>query len=394
MKKYLTAFFLVYLICFGFSYAYFSDTFSLSSALTGKKVAPIEEPVSEEKVSYFVPFTIKQGEPKDQECPLNGTMRTQTEKDWWSKHRPLGVMIENHEDSRPQSGLSMADIVYEAVAEGGITRFLAIYYCQDAPFVGPVRSARTYFLDFLSPYADYPLYAHVGGANTPGPADAISQIGEYGWNQYNDLNQFSVGFPVYSRDYERLGRPVATEHTMYSSTTKLWDYAEKERNLTAINEEGKRWDANYIPFKFKEDSKSGSQISPSYYFWSGMYKDEYRVTWKYDKSSNSYLRFNAGKEHLDLNTKKQLKVKNIVVLFMTEERANDGYEGNAHLLYGTQGQGDAVFFLDGDKIEGTWSKLDRESQLKLKDLSGQEIKFNRGQIWFSILPIGNTIEEE
>src|SRR5436190_5928782 len=131
------------------------------------------------------------GLPKTEPCPLNGVKYSTQQRDWWLQHRPLGVMIENHKESRPQSGLSFADVVYEAVAEGGITRFLGMYYCQDALIVGPVRSARTYFVDFVSEYSEYPLYAHVGGANAAGPADALGQIAGYGWNGYNDLNQFS-----------------------------------------------------------------------------------------------------------------------------------------------------------------------------------------------------------
>jgi hypothetical protein len=151
--------------------------------------------------------------PRTEACPLNGSLKTQQAKDAWSKRRPLAVMIENHEESRPQSGLSSADVVYEAVAEGGITRFMAVFLC---PFndiqVGPVRSARTYFLDWVSEYNS--LYAHVGGANTPGPANALGQIIDY---KILDLNQFGIGFPTFWRDYQRLGHPVATEHTMYSS---------------------------------------------------------------------------------------------------------------------------------------------------------------------------------
>lgn len=129
--------------------------------------------------------------PKTESCPINGAMYSKQQKAWWEKHAPLGVMIENHLEARPQSGLSSADIVYEAVAEGGITRFLAIFYCQDAEFIGPVRSARTYFVDMVSEYGPSPLYAHVGGANTPGPANALGQISDYGWAGVNDLNLFS-----------------------------------------------------------------------------------------------------------------------------------------------------------------------------------------------------------
>ena len=111
-------------------------------------------------------MTIDTSGPRDQKCPLNGAYFTKGEREVWEKRRPLAVMIENHADSRPQSGLSRADVVYEAVAEGGISRFLAVFYCGAAagsakPYdVGPVRSARTYFLDWASEYADYPLYLH------------------------------------------------------------------------------------------------------------------------------------------------------------------------------------------------------------------------------------------
>jgi len=390
MKKYISLFLIIFFFSTGVSYAVFSRNSSNSPA----KTTEIKTPEDTSSTASFSPFTIKAGEAKTEECPINGVMRTKTEKDWWVTHRPLGVMVENHIDARPQSGLSRADVVYEAVAEGGITRFLSIFYCQDAPFVGPVRSARTYFLDFLSPYADFPLYAHVGGANTPGAADAISQIGEYGWNQLNDLNQFSLGFPTYWRDYERLGHPVATEHTMYSTTTKLWNFAEKTRALTNVDEKGVSWDENFKKFSFKDDAKDVGAISPSYYFWAGMFKNDYSVKWKYDATSNSYLRFNGDKAHLDLNTNKQLAAKNVVVLFMTEERANDGYEGNQHLLYGTSGTGDMVLFQDGKEIKGTWSKTDRESQFVFTDSTNKEIKFNRGQIWFSIVPVGVNITTE
>ena len=211
-------------------------------------------------------------------------------------------MIENHEESRPQSGLSFADVVYEAVAEGGITRFLAVFYCQEPGQLGPVRSARTYFIDFLSEYGDNPLYAHVGGANQPGPADAIGQLSNYGWTAYNDLNQFSIGFPVFWRDYERLGRTVATEHTMYSSAEKLWDYGAKKRELTNKDEDGVEWDEDFTQYSFKDEagtSDRGKAQSIHVEFWDSM--PNYFVDWKYDPVENVYKRNNGkngGQPHL------------------------------------------------------------------------------------------------
>ena len=325
--------------------------------------------------------------PKTEPCPLNGTLYSKQQKDWWEKHRPLGIMIENHQEARPQSGLSSADVLYEAVAEGGITRFLAIYYCNSAENVGPVRSARTYFLDFISEYGDSPLYVHVGGANQDGPADALSQIEDYGWVGLNDMNQFSIGFPTFWRDYDRLGHPAATEHTMYSTTEKLLQFAGTKRKLAAEDEDGVSWTKGFIPYSFKEDAPVAQRPSLQKIhleFWT---KDpDYAIDWIYEPTGNIYKRNNGGKPHTDLNNKKQLTAKNIVVLKMIETNANDGYENNAHLLYRTKGTGKAHIFMDGKETVGTWRKDSRIARTLLFDNTGLPIKFDKGTIWFEILP--------
>jgi hypothetical protein len=344
--------------------------------------APITEPTKNSSGK----LTFDDSLPKTESCPLNGAMYSKQQKAWWEKHEPLGVMIENHTDARPQSGISFADIVYEANAEGGITRFLTVFYCQDANVVGPVRSARTYFVDFVSEYGSFPLYAHVGGANSAGPADALGQIEDYGWGGVNDLNQFSIGFPVYLRDYDRLGHEVATEHTMYSSTTKLWDYAAKNRKITDVNSDGESWAENFTPYTFKDDEKAAARPatqSINFDFWDGY--DAYGVGWTYDRNTNSYLRTNGGKPHIDLDTKQQLSAKNVVILFMKESRANDDYPGNQHMLYGTKGTGNATIFRDGEEIDGTWSKKNRTAHLYLKDKRGNDIALDRGKIWFEVV---------
>jgi hypothetical protein len=324
--------------------------------------------------------------PKTEPCPLNGEKYSQQQKNWWEKHRPLGVMIENHENARPQSGLSSADVIYEAVAEGGITRFLAIYHCQAPSQVGPVRSARTYYLDFISEYGVYPLYAHVGGANTPGPANALGQIDDYGWEGYNDLNQFSIGFPTFWRDYNRLGHATATEHTMYSTTDKLWAYA-KTRGLTNVDKDGDSWDQDYAPYQFKDDASANDRAKTQTLhleFWSS--DSRYFIDWKYDPQTNLYHRVNGGSPLMDRNNNKQLTTKNIVVLFMRESVANDGYDAGQHLLYGTKGKGSALILMDGKQIKGSWAKSGREGKTILTDSKGNEIELNRGKIWFEILP--------
>lgn len=369
----------IYLISTGFSYAVFSTAFS------SKKVVTSPLPTSSKTTGGDVTL-FDETLPKTEPCPLNGVLYSKQQKEWWEEHRPLGVMIENHQEARPQSGLSAADVVYEAVAEGGITRFLAVFYCQDAGQIGPVRSARTYFLDFISEYGEYPLYAHVGGANQPGPADALSQIDDYGWIGYNDLNQFSIGFPVFWRDYDRLGHTVATEHTMYSTTKKLWDFS-KSRGLTSVDKKGNSWNQKFITYTFKDDApSSGTPEAQQIHleFWNNY--DEYFVDWNYDKVGNLFKRSKGQTPYIDKDNNKQLTAKNIVVLFMQESNADDGYENNVHLLYKTKGIGKAYVFMDGKRIKATWKKDGRTARTLLFDSQGLPVKFNKGTIWFEILP--------
>lgn len=372
---------LIYLASAGISYGAFQF---LSGSSTGL-ISPVEMPQAGSG------FKIDPNAPKTEKCPLNGGMFSKAEKQIWGKRRPLTVMIENHAESRPQSGLSKADVVYEAVAEGGITRFLAVFYCNAAEevTVGPVRSARTYFMDFASEYGDYPLYAHVGGANKPGPANALGQIGDYGWlAKGNDMNQFSIGFPTYWRDYERIGHEVATEHTMYSTTEKLWGVAAK-RGLNATDEEGNKWDAKFTEWKFKGDEKleaRGATSKIDFSFWSN--SPDYAVTWDYNKEQNQYLRVNGGQLHKDLNSDSQIQVKTVIVQFMKEKGPIDEVK---HMLYTTTGTGKALVFQDGRVLEGTWAKEKRQSRTKLTDSTGKEITLNRGPIWIEIVPSGQKV---
>lgn len=328
--------------------------------------------------------------PKSAACPLNGSMHVEAAKARWEKRRPLAVMIENHQEARPQSGLTSADVVYETVAEGGITRFMAVFYCNYGDVqVGPVRSARTYFLDWLSEYDA--LYAHVGGANTPGPADALGQIEKYG---IKDLNQFSIGFPTYWRDYQRLGHEVATEHTMYSTIQKLWDVGAKRGWTNVDQDDNSSWDANFVQWKFKDPQPGGTTAKITVPFWQN--QGEYTVEWNYSQTCNCYLRKNGGADHIDLNNKKQIGPVNIVVQFEEESHANDGYENNVHLLYATNGSkgastGKALIFQDGKVITGKWTKATRVSREKFIDDSGKEIQFNKGQIWIQTVPTGNQV---
>ncbi|PIQ73431.1 hypothetical protein COV58_02465 [Candidatus Roizmanbacteria bacterium CG11_big_fil_rev_8_21_14_0_20_36_8] len=333
-------------------------------------------------------------DPKTEPCPLNGQLYSKSQREKWKLRRPLGIMVQNNSESRPQSGLSSADIVHEAVAEGGITRFLTIYYCEDPKIVGSVRSARIYFVKLLQGFGEYPLYAHVGGANTPGPADALGEIKDLDWYLYNDLDQFAVPFPNYWRDYDRLpGR--ATEHTVYTNTQKLWAFAKKSRDLTNVDENEVEWSKNWEPWKFVEDARTtdrGTVKSIKYGFWDDELGSAYTVSWAYDSVSNIYKRSNGGEPHIDLNTKEQLSAKNVIVVFADETAANDGYEGGQHLLYDVVGSDDVIIFKNGKAIKGTWEKLTEEDMMRFYDDKGDEVSLVSGKIWISILPTGNKVD--
>ncbi len=378
-KKIIFSALIVYFATTGISYFLFAKT-----PLADKLSSPVPPPVGSNGQLVF-----DESLPKTEACPLNGQKYSKQQRAWWEDHRPLGVMIENHENSRPQSGLNSADVVYEIVAEGGITRFLVVYHCMAPVQVGPVRSARTYFLDYISEYGTNPLYAHVGGANTPGPADALSQINKYGWGSYNDMNQFSIGFPTFWRDYNRLGHATATEHTMYSTTDKLWKFAKEERGLGAEDEDGNSWDEGFVPYKFKDKESKGTSQAIHVEYWER--DSNYFIDWFFDPATNSYNRNNGGKPHVDRNTNKQFNAKNIVAIFTRESSANDGYENNAHLLYKTVGSGKARVFIDGKEIEATWEKDSRTDRTKILNESGEEIEFNRGRIWFHVLPLEGVV---
>ena len=340
-------------------------------------------------------------EPQTEECPLNGAMYGKSAKAKWETRRPLAVVIENHKEARPQSGISSADVVYEAVAEGGVTRTMSIFYCQDAKTVGPVRSARVHFINLLREWGNNPLYAHVGGANcdeTTGsgcgngaPADALGYLRDIGWNFYNDLNQFSIPYPYFYRDYDRLP-DVATEHTMYSSTAKLWEYAAKNRKLTNVDEEGLPWDKGWTPWTFVDEAKMGARgkESPIAYDFYDTNVAEYGVRWEYDATNNVYKRLNGGKAHLDFNTGKQLVAKNVIVIEAKESSANDDYPGG-HVVYRLTGTGPMYAFQNGGVIQGTWEKEELDSKMQFRDTSGKEIPIVRGTVWISMIPEGNDV---
>lgn len=349
--------------------------------------------------------------PKTQECPISGQKYTKPEEDMWNTHRPITVMIENHADARPESGLSRADVVYEAVAEGGITRFLAVFYCgipAEAVKVAPVRSVRIYFVNLAAGYGTKPIFLHQGGANDfcpdcPGgvkprskinpTVNAYAALDKLGWRngtRGNDMDGgFNVGFPVVVRDQYRLGStPSAWEHSVVADLDEVYKEADK-RGFNFKDEDGDLWTDGFRKWLF-EDGKAASSPSASdikFNFWESM--PGYNVEWKYDSASNTYKRSNGGKAHIDQEFDKlQLSASNVVIMFAKETGPLDS---ELHLFYQVIGKGKALIFQNGEVVEGTWAKdsqLDREL---FYDTNGEEIKMVRGTTWVEVVPAGNAV---
>ncbi|OQB05944.1 MAG: putative lipoprotein YerB precursor [bacterium ADurb.Bin212] len=311
---------------------------------------------------------------------------------------PLAVMVENHVDARPQAGLDKASIVYEAIAEGGITRFMAIFGPKEADKVGPVRSARPYYVDWAMGYNAY--YAHVGGN-----AYALDQIAN---EKVFDLDQFKYTAP-YWRD---TSLKVSREHTMFASVSKLREQASKL---------GYSATPNYRQYKFAEainpnqevedssnnantqtvtDSQSQGQTTPSSSTPSAtninvlFSSASYNVKFKYDNTTNTYKRvLNNGSVQKDRESKSEIAPTNLIV--MTVKRSPLVTRINEHgYLMETVGEGSAKIFLDGEVIEGKWKKDSRKDREVFYDSKGEEIVFNRGQFWICVIPPDSSVNYE
>jgi hypothetical protein len=315
-------------------------------------------------------------------------------------------MIENQIDARPQSGLSLADVVYEAVAEGGITRFMGVFYCgaqADVARVAPVRSARIYFVNIAAEY-NQPIYMHVGGANcgrdeatgqcVSNPKSfAIEELAKLGWRKPkgNDFDTTSdIGYPVLLRDYNRLGAGVvlATEHTMVGSLPAAWKEAEK-RGFTAKMADDTRWIDGMKQWKLTAaaDQKGAPATDVKFDFWPS-YKD-YSVEWKFDPSTKLYMRSEGGAPHIDLDTKQQLSAPNIVVQQVKETNLGDY---GKHMFYDVISSGTGFVFQNGVATEITWKKANQKARTIFSDKSGKEINFIPGTIWVELVPTTTKIE--
>jgi len=268
------------------------------------------------------------------------------------------IMIENSPDARPQSGLLNAGIVYEAIAEGGITRFMALYQAEMPDYIGPVRSVRPYYLDFLMPF--HAAVAHVGGA-----PQALIDIKTF---NVKDLDEFYNG-----SSYTRITSRYAP-HNVYTSMTNL-NALEVAKGFTG---------SPFVSFPRKKDAPSKQPNATSIDFAISGYL--YNVHYDYDAAANSYKRSEGGQPHTDEKSGTQLEPKVVMALVMNRGIDADG----DHTDYTDTGSGPLYLFQDGIVTQGTWHKADRTSQFSFTDTAGKTLPLNAGQTWISIVDAGTV----
>jgi hypothetical protein len=269
---------------------------------------------------------------------------------------PIAVMIENKIESRPPSGLAEANLVYEALTEAGITRFLAIYASgEEIKKIGPIRSARPYFLDWAEELKA--LYLHVGGSP--------QALGEISHHKIYDLDEY-YNSAFFWRD-EKRPRP----HNVYTSSRLL----EKALINKKIPQKG-----NYQSWLYK-DKKDESANFLARKIVIDFSTSPYQVEWFYRPRLADYIRFQEEKPHRD-SSGEIIKAKNIIC----QETETYILDEVGRKKIKTKGEGRALVFQDGKAIEAVWKKEAGSSRTRFYDREGREIKFNRGTTWIEVIP--------
>jgi hypothetical protein len=281
-----------------------------------------------------------------------------------AKKTPIAIVVENHPESRPQSGLNKADIVYETFAEGGITRFLAIYQSQEPPAqIGPVRSARPYFVEWAKSYEA--LFAHVGGS-----IDALDLIKARG---IYDINQFN--FPsTFWRDRTR-----RAPHNVYTTLARI-EEAAQTKNYPSQNQS--------VPsYLFKPEPKKEER--PESFSFRVQYNNAFGVTYTYLPEENTFKRAIAGYKHMDKETGEQLAAKNVLIGFSNFSYGRTRYNEQKVDIVNT-GSGSAIAYVNGKRQQATWKRLPG-GPLKFYSQEGSEIALSPGTTWISFVPTGTPV---
>lgn len=271
-----------------------------------------------------------------------------------TKQAVTGIMIENSPDARPQSGIKDSGIVFEAIAEGGITRFLVLYQQEKPQLIGPVRSLRLYDVDWAAAFDT--SIGHVGGS-----AAALAEVRN---GNYRDIDQF-FNSPSYWRATDRWA-----PHNMYTSFA----------NLDALNTAKGYTTSNFTGFTRVDGKVSDTLTATNINITISSYL--YNSTYTYNSSSNNYARSQAGEPHMDRESG-QISPSVIVAMRVDESTVlEDGYRENINTI----GSGNAIIFQNGTATNVTWHKNSKQEQITFTDAAGSDVPLVRGQTWVVAVP--------
>lgn len=280
--------------------------------------------------------------------------------------RPIAVMIDNHSDAWPQAGLKDAYMVYEIIAEGGETRLMALFKGVDVKKIGPVRSARHYFIDYAM--ENDAIYTHFGQS-----PQAESDIKKFSINDINGIAEDGTTF-------WRVKDKVAP-HNAVTSTEKLLASAKSKKYKTTSDKESV---LNYVTDEINLEAGEVANIVTI------PHSDLQTVKYVYDAENKVYQRYARNKEQKDWDTKSIITTKNIIITFCDNYTLNDtenkGRQGLKNI-----GTFDGYYITNGKAIKIKCIKNSREEQTIYQDLEGNEIKVNDGNTFVNICPIAAKV---
>ena len=284
--------------------------------------------------------------------------------------RPIAVMIDNVGDAIPQAGLNDAYIVYEIIAEGGLTRYMALFKGVDLEKIGPVRSSRHYYLDYAM--ENDAIYVHYGWS-----PQAESDISRYNINNINGITAPSTTF--------WRAKDKSSPHNAVTSTEKIKNQAEKYGYRM---ESDSRSVLNYVTDEVTldtEDAIIATDILIPY--------PSCKSRFKYNEETARYERYTNGTLLKDWDTKEVVSTKNIIITFAGNSTLNDG-EGKGRQDLDNVGDLKGYYITNGKAIEIVCSKNSRNSKTVYKDLEGNVINVNDGNTFIEICPLNTNVTFE
>lgn len=289
-------------------------------------------------------------------------------------HRlPVAIMIADNAVSRPQSGISSASIVYQAYADGGEDRYMFVFQEGTASDIGPVRSARPYYVYWAAEYE--PLYGHVGG-DAHSLRGVIPEMAKYIYNM-DELNGGTCG---YAWPYRRITSRAAPQN----------DYTTSNDLITCAAKKGYPATYQSLPTRpFREDVPQADRPS------SQEISIPYRtgtIGYQYDPATDMYLRIVDGQPEVDPANSNQVYARNIVVMYQAVGFDPGSMDETNRPWVTNVGRGDATLFIEGKVIAARWEKTSKTALTRFYDKSsGAEIPFVRGAIFMQSVPPGTAV---